>query len=159
MAQRHREQSLHCVASTRGVEVRDKEVGMLKKAALIWGIIFVILGIAGFIPGITTTNSMDMKELFGLFMVDGTHNVVHLLTGLVALASTGSERSARVYFQVIGIVYALITIIGFAVGSGGYVLGFLLVNTADNFLHLVIALVALYLGFGYRTEQTTRPAM
>lgn len=129
---------------------------MLKRAALIWGILFVIIGIAGYIPGITTTNANGMKMLFGLFMVDGTHNLVHLLTGLAALASTTSERAARVYFQIIGVVYALVTIIGFGVGSGHYVLGFLLVNTADNILHLIIALVALYLGFGYRTEERAR---
>lgn len=126
---------------------------MLKRAALVWGIIFVLLGVAGFIPGITTTDTMGMKLLFGLFMVNGVHNIVHLLTGLASLASSTSEKIARWYFQAFGVIYALVTIIGFIIGSGHYVLGFIPVNTADNFLHLVIALVALYLGFLYRSAR------
>lgn len=123
---------------------------MLKKAALVWGVVFVLVGIAGFIPGITSTDDMGMKVLLGLFMVNGIHNIVHLLTGAAALASANSEKTARLYFQIFGVVYGLVTIIGFIVGSGHYVLGLIPVNTADNFLHLAIMLVTLYLGFGYR---------
>lgn len=122
---------------------------MLKKAALVWGVVFVLVGIAGFIPGITSTDDMDMKVLLGLFMVNGVHNIVHLLTGLASLASSKSEKTARLYFQIFGVVYALVTVLGFIVGSGHYVLGLIPVNTADNFLHLAITLVTLYLGFGY----------
>jgi hypothetical protein len=57
------------------------------------------------------------------------------------------------YFQLFGIVYALVTVLGFVVGSGHYVLGIIPVNTADNFLHLGITIVTLYLGFGYRPKQ------
>jgi hypothetical protein len=126
---------------------------MLKKAALIWGVLFVLIGIAGFIPGLTTEDSMGMKLLLGLFMVDGVHNVVHLLTGVASLAASKSTTLSRLYFQTFGIVYGLVTIIGFAIGSGHYVLGLIPVNTADNFLHLGITLVTLYLGFGYKPKQ------
>ena len=126
---------------------------MLKKAALVWGIVFVLIGIAGFIPGITSTDDMGMKLLLGLFMVNGVHNIVHLLTGIAALASTSSEKIARLYFQVFGIVYGLVTVIGFIIGSGHYVFGFIPVNTADNFLHLIITAVSLYFGFAYRPVQ------
>lgn len=122
---------------------------MLKKIALVWGIIFVLVGIAGFIPGITTTNSAGMHLLIGLFMVGALHNIIHLATGIVSLATSNSERNARLYFQIFGVIYALVTIIGFI--QGDTVLGLFGINMADNFLHLVITLVALYLGFGYPT--------
>lgn len=128
---------------------------MLKKAALVWGIIFLIVGLAGFIPGLTSTDNMGMKVLLGLFMVNGVHNAVHLLTGAASVVASKSEKWSRLYFQLFGVVYALVTVLGFIVGSGHYVLGIIPVNTADNFLHLAITLVTLYLGFGYRAKQTS----
>jgi hypothetical protein len=125
---------------------------MLKKAALIWGIVFVIVGVAGFIPGLTSTDDMGMKVLLGLFMVNGIHNVVHLLTGAASLVASKSEQWSRLYFQIFGVVYALVTILGFVAGSGHYVLGIIPVNTADNFLHLAITLVTLGLGFGAKPK-------
>lgn len=130
---------------------------MLKKAALVWGVVFVLVGILGFIPGITTTDDMGMKMLLGVFMVNGIHNLVHLLTGLASLASSTSEKAARLYFQVFGVVYALVTVLGFIVGSGHKVLGLIPVNMADNLLHLAITLVTLYLGFLYRPGRSTTP--
>jgi len=127
---------------------------MLKKAALVWGILFLVIGIAGFVPGFTSTDSMGMKTLLGLFMVNGVHNMVHLLTGAASLVSSKSEKWSRMYFQLFGIVYALVTLIGFFIGTGHYVLGIIPVNTADNFLHLGITLVTLYLGFGYMPKQS-----
>lgn len=132
---------------------------MLKRIALIWGIVFVLIGILGFIPGISTKDDgMGMRLLLGLFMVNGVHNIVHLLTGVASLASAGSEKTARLYFQAFGVVYALVTIIGFIIGSGHYVLGFIPVNMADNFLHLAIALVALYFGFIFRPTRARAEA-
>lgn len=127
---------------------------MLKKAALVWGIVFLIVGVAGFIPGLTSTDDMGMKVLLGLFMVNGIHNAVHLLTGAASVLSSKTEKWSRLYFQLFGVVYGLVTILGFIVGSGHYVLGIIPVNTADNFLHLGITLVTLYLGFGYKPKQS-----
>ena len=119
---------------------------MLKKAALIAGVIFVVIGIGGFIPALTTKDSMDMTLLLGVFMVGALHNVIHLASGVAALVSAKSEMYAMWYFRVFGIVYGLVTLLGFIQGDN--VLGILDVNTADNFLHLGITLVSLYLGFG-----------
>lgn len=120
---------------------------MLKKAAVAVGAVFLVMGIGGFIPGLTV-NSDGVDKLLGLFQVDGMHNIVHILSGLVFLAASQKGAWARLAFQVFGVVYALVTIIGFMVGDGGSVLGLFHVNTADNFLHLVLALAFLYFGFG-----------
>lgn len=120
---------------------------MLKKAAMAVGAVFLVIGIGGFIPGLTVSSD-GVDKLLGLFQVDGTHNVVHLLSGLVFLAASQKGRWSRLAFQVFGVVYALVTIIGFMVGDGGHLLGLFHVNTADNFLHLVLTAAFLYFGFG-----------
>jgi hypothetical protein len=121
---------------------------MIKKAAQIFGIVLLLVGVLGFIPGITTD-----EMLLGIFHVNAAHNVVHLLTGAVALyaAMQADDKAAKLYFQVFGVVYLLVTVLGFIVGDG-MILGFLSNNAADTWLHVVITLFALYLGFGTKSE-------
>lgn len=118
---------------------------MLKNAAMAFGIVFVLIGILGFVPGITS-NGM----LLGIFHVDTLHNIIHLASGIAALALMSSTTNAKLYFQIFGVVYALVTIIGFVQYNETLLLGFLATNPADDFLHLVIAIAALYLGYGTR---------
>jgi len=115
----------------------------MKTAAIIWGVIFLIIGFLGMVPGVAP-NGM----LFGIFRVDGLHNAVHLLTGLIAVlvAFSGSDHAARVYFETVGIIYALLMLLGFYYGDTR-LLGLIAHNRADAWLHGVISVVALYLGF------------
>ena len=123
---------------------------MLKTAAIIFGIVFLLVGVLGFVPGITTTGQM----LLGIFHVNAVHNIVHLLSGAVALI-TGltSTAAARMYFRVFGIVYALVAILGFFTGHG-LLLGLISNNMADTWLHVLIAIVALALGFAVQDTST-----
>ena len=123
---------------------------MLKSAAIIFGIVFLLVGVLGFVPGITTTGQM----LLGIFHVNAVHNIVHVLSGAVALI-TGltSTAAARMYFRVFGIVYALVAILGFFTGNG-LLLGLISNNMADTWLHVLIALVALALGFVVQDTST-----
>lgn len=123
---------------------------MLKKVALWFGVVLLVVGVLGFVPGITT----DEGKLLGVFQVDTVHNIVHLLTGIVAVAvSYSSMKAQRLYFQVFGVVYLLVTIVGFV--QGDTVLGIFDTNMADHVLHLLIAAFALYAGFGMKGETTT----
>ena len=123
---------------------------MLKKAAMLFGVVFILIGILGFIPGITTSDNL----LLGLFKVDALHNIVHLVSGIAALAAAMyTESGAKTYFQVFGVVYALVAILGF-VYMDDSILGFLVNNMADTLLHTVIALASLYLGFAVKEEAT-----
>ena len=120
---------------------------MVKKLANIFGIVFLAVGILGYIPGITTDS-----HLLGIFHVNGMHNIVHILSGIIALwAGMTSAKAAKMYCQIFGIVYALVAVLGFMVGDG-LILGLIANNSADNWLHVVIALVALYAGFSMKTE-------
>lgn len=110
------------------------------------GIVLVILGILGFFS----------NPIFGHFQVDTIHNLIHLVSGILALvyASRGASQ-ARMFALVLGIVYALITVLGFL--GGDKILGFIANNSADNWLHLIIAVI--FLIFGMKKGSSMPSAM
>ncbi|MFA6095379.1 MAG: DUF4383 domain-containing protein [Candidatus Paceibacterota bacterium] len=113
----------------------------MQKFTLWFGIVLLVIGVLGFVPGVTTDGS-----LLGIFDVDALHNVVHVLTGVIAIVvAKKSMDASRMFLKVFGVVYGLVAIVGFA--QGDTVLGLFGVNMADNVLHLVIAVLALWLGF------------
>lgn len=110
---------------------------LVKPVTGILGLVLTIVGIAGFFSG----------GMLLWFQVDTVHNIVHLLSGLVALYCFSSSQSySRMYLIIFGLVYALVTILGFSMG--GDILGLFTANAADNYLHLAIAAVSLIVGFG-----------
>ena len=124
----------------------------MKKWATIFGIVFLALGVAGFVPALCPDG-----KLFGLFAVDTMHNIVHLGSGVAALAVAAmGEHASRNYFRIFGAVYALMMVMGFFASRDGMVMG-MAMNMADNFLHLALAAVMLGLGFlWHRDVPTTR---
>ena len=114
---------------------------MVVKLAWVFAVVFLLIGVLGFVPGITADG-----HLLGIFEVDLLHNIIHLATGvLAALAAWKGVELSRRFFQVFGVVYALVTVVGFV--QGDTVLGLVGVNMADNILHLAVAVVALAAGF------------
>lgn len=107
-----------------------------------FGLVMLLVGLLGFVPGITNDGL-----LLGIFEVNAMHNIVHLLTGIVGLVAAGSYAHARLFFQVFGVVYLLVTVLGFLTGAA-LAIGLIPVNMADNVLHVAITLLALYAGFG-----------
>ena len=84
--------------------------------------------------------------LLNIFHVTA-HNVVHLLTGVVAIfAGMVGVGAASTFFKIFGVVYGLVAILGFVVGNG-LLLGLISSNVADTWLHVVIAVVSLIIGF------------
>jgi len=119
----------------------------LQRIALIFGIVFVIVGVLGWVPAVNPGG-----KLLGIFDVNAAHNVVHLATGVVAIiVGAMSEKASRVFFQVFGVIYGLVAALGFFYGDA-VLLGIVANNAADSVLHVVIAVVALYLGFGMKPE-------
>jgi len=124
----------------------------VQKAASLVGIVFLAVGVLGFIPGITTNyGSMQFAshdsaaKLLGLFQVSILHNVVHLLFGIAGLALARSIRGAKNFLIVGGVIYLVLFIYGLAVpmNSGA---NFVPVNQADNVLHLLLGLGMIALG-------------
>ncbi len=109
---------------------------LVKPITWILGIVLLLVGILGFVN----------NPILGLFQVDAIHNSIHILSGILALIAVSSGKSyARLYLIIFGIVYGLVTILGFAMN--GSILGIFTVNQADNYLHAAIAVVCLAVGF------------
>src|SRR5712691_8397643 len=122
---------------------------MVKTAAILFGVVFLLIGILGFVPSITKD-----EMLLGIFHVNLLHNVVHLASGAIALlCGMAGFRASRTYLRIFGIVYALVAVLGFYYGDQP-LLGLIANNTADVWLHIVIAVVSLYLGFGASGDTT-----
>jgi hypothetical protein len=133
-------------------------------AALVVGVTFLVVGVAGFIPGITThygdmtfAGHDSMAKLLGLFMVSVLHNIVHLLFGIVGIALSRSAASARLYLIVGGVIYLVLWIYGLVIDMKSAA-NFVPLNTADNWLHLVLGVGMIALGFalGERTNRAVR---
>lgn len=119
----------------------------------IFGAVFLLVGILGFIPGITTDLDTIMfaghhsqAALLGLFQVSVLHNIVHLLFGIVGLLGVRSRGLAKAYLIVGGIVYAVLWIYGLVVPMESMG-NFVPLNTADNWLHFVLAVAMVTSGF------------
>jgi len=118
---------------------------MLKKIGLAFGVIFVLVGLAGYVPALNPDG-----KLLGVFAVNGAHNLVHILTGVIALAiALASPANMSMFFKIFGVVYALVAVLGFFSGEQP-LLGIIAHNAADMWLHAVIALVTLWIGFGMK---------
>jgi hypothetical protein len=118
---------------------------MIKKLAIAFGIVFILVGILGFVPGATQN-----EHLLGIFHVNPAHNFVHLLTGGAALvAGLTSTNAAQLFFRVFGVIYALVAVLGFMAGDAP-ILGIISNNVANAWLHLVIAASSLMIGFAVK---------
>ena len=115
--------------------------------AMVLGGVLVLVGIAGFLvePSFAVGDSAQRGTLI-VFDINGWHNVVHLLSGIVGLAMAGTAAKARLFSIGYGVVYVLVTILGFIVGDGGLLLSIIPINTADNLLHLAIAVTGIAIG-------------
>jgi uncharacterized membrane protein HdeD (DUF308 family) len=119
----------------------------IKNSVLVLGIVFVLIGLLGFFN----------NPIIGLFSVNALHDLIHLVSGILAIIfAVNSEKSARVFSQVFGVVYALVAILGFAAPM--FMAKLLNINTADNWLHVVLALVFLGLGFLTKTAMAESSA-
>lgn len=121
-------------------------------AALVVGAAFLLTGILGFIPGITTNYDMlsfaglhSGAKLLGVFEVSVLHNAVHLAFGVVGLALARTFGGARAFLLGSGAIYLVLTLFGLVIDHDSPA-NFVPVNAADNWLHLVLAVGMLALG-------------
>jgi Domain of unknown function (DUF4383) len=123
---------------------------MVKTMAVLFGLVFLVVGILGLVPAVTKD-----QMLLGIFHVNTAHNAVHLLSGVVALLCGMSGAGAsRIYFRIFGLVYAAVAVMGFLNPGDTMLLGLITNNTADTWLHVGIAAVSLLLGFMPASRET-----
>jgi hypothetical protein len=112
--------------------------------ATVFGIAFLVAGILGFIPGITTdygdmsfAGNDSKSELLGLFQVSVLHNIVHILFGIAGLALARTWEGARTYLLGSGVIYLVLLVYGLVIESGSDA-NVVPINGADNLLHLLL---------------------
>jgi hypothetical protein len=113
----------------------------VQAAAIMFGAVLIVMGVLGFIPGITTdydqlgwTGAQSAAKLFGLFVTSGAHNVVHLAIGILGLIMSRSYAKSRTYFLFGGLAFLALWLHG------------LLVLHRGTWLYLGLALVMVILG-------------
>ncbi len=124
----------------------------LRGIAMLVGAVFLIVGILGFVPGVTT-NVDDIKfaghdsgaELLGVFQVSVLHNLVHLLFGAAGLLMARRVDTARTYLVGGGLIYLVLWIYGLIVDPSSDA-NFVPLDDADNWLHLGLGAGMLGLG-------------
>lgn len=125
---------------------------LLRTAARIVGVVFLLVGVLGFVPGVTTEYSdlgfaghESMSMLLGVFQVSILHNIVHLLFGVAGLAMSRTYSGARTYLIGGGVVYLVLWVYGLVIDQSSAA-NFVPVNTADNWLHLGLGVGMIGLG-------------
>lgn len=132
----------------------------LQTAARVAGVAFLLVGIAGFVPGLTTglfdglefAGSDGTSELFDVFAVSVLHNIVHGLFGLAGLALAATPSGARTYLLGGGGIYLALFLLG-VVGGGDW----LPANRADDWLHLGLGLALVAAGVVGSRAAAARP--
>ncbi|MGI5478763.1 DUF4383 domain-containing protein [Streptomyces lavendofoliae] len=148
------------VTSSRSDTVRTR----VQQAALLVGAVFLLVGVLGFIPGITTNyDTMKFAEhhseakLLGVFQVSILHNIVHLLFGIAGIAMARAASTARTFLIGGGAIYLVLWLYGLIIDHDSAA-NFVPVNSADNWLHFVLGVGMIALGVLLtRRARTTRP--
>ena len=135
----------------------------VQAAAALVGAVFLLVGVLGFIPGITTdydglraAGHESEAELLGVFQVSVLHNVVHLLFGAAGLALARTASGARAFLIGGGAIYLVLWLYGLVVDKTSEA-NFVPLNNADDWLHFVlgVAMVALGVLLGRRRSGVT----
>ena|SRR5438105_9998425 len=126
------------------------------------GIVFLLVGIAGFIPGITThlygglhfAGHNSHAQILHHFQTSWLHNIVHLAFGVVGVAMASTWAGARTYLIGGGVIYSALWLYGIIVDKGSSA-NFVPVDRADNWLHLALGVGMI--GLGYATTRAAVP--
>lgn len=137
----------------------------VQRAAQLVGIVFLVVGVAGFIPGVTSNlyDGLEIAghegnaELLGIFQVSVLHNVVHLLFGVAGLALARTFSGARTYLIGGGAIYLVLWIYGLVIDHHSDA-NFIPVNSADDWLHFVLGVGMIGLGVVLGREHRTAHA-
>lgn len=136
----------------------------LRRFALVFGIVFLLVGIGGFIPGLTQPHThpdvmvtAGLGLLMGLFPVNVLHNFAHILFGVWGLAASRSDGAAKTYGKSVFVAYAVLMVMGLISTMRLYTgFGFVPLYGHDVWLHALLAAIGFYFGFMHRVEQPLR---
>jgi hypothetical protein len=128
----------------------------LRTFSILYGFVFLLAGVAGFIPGLSPEHvhpgvvaTGSSRLALGLFPVNLLHNLVHLAFGVWGLLAARSAVGARAYARAVAIIYAVLTVLGLFPGTN-VMFGLVPLYGNDIWLHALLAVVAGYFGFVHR---------
>lgn len=133
-----------------------------RTAARILGVVYIVVGILGFVPGIsppapagspTLAVGTAYNYVLGLFAVNVLHDIVHVAVGAWALFAGASATAARRFWRAIAVVFALLFVLGL-IPATQTLFGLTPLFGYDAWLHLLTAIVALYFGWGAAAQET-----
>jgi hypothetical protein len=144
--------SMHSSTTTIDPVEVDRRRTAAQVAAVAVGVVFLLVGVAGFIPGVTTdfddiefAGHESDAELFGVFQVSVLHNVVHLLFGVGGLLLAKRHDWSVGYLVGGGAVYLVLFVYGLIVAEESEA-NVVPVNNADDWLHLGLGVGMVVLG-------------
>ncbi|MFU8814679.1 MAG: DUF4383 domain-containing protein [Pseudomonadales bacterium] len=133
--------------------------------ALVYGIVFIVIGLAGFVPAFLAPYGPQHPDLaietgagllFGLFPVNILHNLVHMAFGIWGVSVWRSPLRSRGYARAVAIIYGLFVVLGLIPVLRTF-FGLVPLHGHDIWLHLVLAGVAAYFGWMARPEHPSEP--
>jgi hypothetical protein len=126
--------------------------------ALIVGIIYLVVGVAGFIPGLVAEPDGRFEDLavhageghlLGIFPINVLHNLVHLLVGVLGILAYRTFDAARLYSRGLAIFYGLLAVMGLIDAANLHTMfGLVPIFGNDVWLHALTAILAAYFGWG-----------
>lgn len=147
------------MTSVQKIDDDPVERSLMQLTSLVFGVVFLLVGVAGFVPGITSDYDTlafaghdSEAMLLGIFQVSVLHNVVHLLFGVAGVLMARTWNNARRFLLTAGVVYAVLWIYGVAVDHD-HDANFVPLNDADDWLHLVLAATMVGLGLALSVER------
>ncbi len=116
----------------------------VQAVALIFGAIYLVAGILGFVSSLGGSDTLTNHALLGIFKVNLLHNLVHVVIGISGLAAASSVANSRRFCQVVGAILLLLGVIGIGVANP---FGLVYIGGSDIALHLLTGAVLAYFGF------------
>lgn len=128
---------------------------LVRRFALIAGLIYLVVGILGFIPGLVHPPHAPRElmidagygRLLGIFPINVIHNVVHLLIGTWGVLAWKTFGGARGFARGLAVLYGLLAVLGL-IPATATLFGLAPLYSHDVWLHAGTAIVAAYFGFG-----------
>jgi hypothetical protein len=118
---------------------QEGEIMTAKNAALLFGVVFLLVGVLGYVPN-------PIVGPTGIFATNSLHNVIHLISGIALLAGAYTSLGSSMALKIVGVVYGLVAICGFFMVMDGMMMG-VMINEADKWLHVGLAIAILAAGF------------
>ena len=124
---------------------------MAKSIAMVFGVIYTLVGLLGFIPALGGSYTMQPGSLLQIANVNVLHNIVHLVIGVAGLTMGRTDEGAGTFCKTFGIILLLLGVIGFFMPN---LLGIVPIGGGDIWIHLVSGIILTYAGFATATSGT-----